>query len=609
MLDKYPGLKGDVVSIPIERLHERLGRHAPILLLTLVILLAPDMARSEDPQRLTVEIEGVSGELRSNVEAFLRLLPLTDPNADLPGEARLRWLHQRAEEDIRDALQPFGHYRPEIDSELTATPEGWLARYRIDPGPPLPLAELDLRISGSGADDPAFRSQLDRPALVVGQTLDHRRYERLRTNLQAVATDRGYFDARFSRSRILIDLEAYQATVVIHYDTGERYRFGEVDFRNGALLPSFLQRFVGLEPGQPYSASALLQLQTDLTNSEYFDLVLINASPETAEDFEIPIIVDLTMRSRSKYTFGLGYATDTGARGRAGVERRWVNRRGHKFEAQALASQIRYGVGTVYTIPGADPRNDAYLLRARIDGEDSSRKDSITGAVGVSRRFQRNQWSHLLSLDYQWERFTAGAADRRTSRLLMPSARSSWISADDRLQVRRGRSVTLELRGASDAVLSDVTFLQGSVGARWIQALDDKNRILLRGQAGTTMIEDRQFPLLPTSIRFFAGGDSSVRGYALDSIAPRDAQGRVVGGRHLLVGSIEFDHRFRDNWSVAAFVDTGDAFDNEAPDFRTGAGIGLRWQSPVGPVKLDLAHGFDNPGDSFRIHFSLGPEL
>jgi translocation and assembly module TamA len=60
---------------------------------------------------------------------------------------------------------------------------------------------------------------------------------------------------------------------------------------------------------------------------------------------------------------------------------------------------------------------------------------------------------------------------------------------------------------------------------------------------------------------------------------------------------------------VAAFVDVGDAFDNKAPDLRTGAGLGLRWQSPVGPVKVDLGHGFDEPGDDFRIHFSLGPEL
>jgi translocation and assembly module TamA len=291
------------------------------------------------------------------------------------------------------------------------------------------------------------------------------------------------------------------------------------------------------------------------------------------------------------------------------LERRWVNRRGHQFEAQALISQIRYGLGTAYTIPGADPRNDAYVLRARIDAEDSNRKDSITGVLGFSRRFQRGQWSHLLSLDYQWERFTAGSAQRRSTHLLIPSARSTWVNVDDRLQVRHGQSLTLELRGASEQLLSAINFAQGSVNGKWIHSFSDNQRLLLRAQAGSTLIDDDDFPKLPTSLRFYAGGDNSVRGYGLDSIGPRDTQGQVIGGRHLLVASIEVDHRFRDNWRVAAFVDVGDAFDNKAPDLRTGAGLGLRWQSPVGPVKVDLGHGFDEPGDDFRIHFSLGPEL
>jgi translocation and assembly module TamA len=578
-----------------------------LLMLILGLVTAP--ATRADTPRLRVDIAGVRGDLRTNVEAFLRLQPFTTADATLPSESRLRWLHQRASDDIRAALQPFGYYQPKIDAELTTISEGWLAEYTIDPGPALPLVELDIQIHGEGETDPAFQALLSSPELEVGTTLDQRQYERLRNRLQSLATERGYFDARFQRSHIQIDLDAYQATVIVHYDTQHRYQFGDVRFENSSLLPSFLERFIDLQPGQAFSATALQQVQSDLVNSGYFDQVMINASPDTAEDGVIPVVIDLTMRSRSKYTLGLGYATDTGPRARAGLERRWVNRRGHQFEAQALISQIRYGLGTAYTIPGADPRNDAYVLRARIDAEDSNRKDSITGVLGFSRRFQRGQWSHLLSLDYQWERFTAGSAQRRSTHLLIPSARSTWVNVDDRLQVRHGQSLTLELRGASEQLLSAINFAQGSVNGKWIHSFSDNQRLLLRAQAGSTLIDDDDFPKLPTSLRFYAGGDNSVRGYGLDSIGPRDTQGQVIGGRHLLVASIEVDHRFRDNWRVAAFVDVGDAFDNKAPDLRTGAGLGLRWQSPVGPVKVDLGHGFDEPGDDFRIHFSLGPEL
>ena len=115
---------------------------------------------------------------------------------------------------------------------------------------------------------------------------------------------------------------------------------------------------------------------------------------------------------------------------------------------------------------------------------------------------------------------------------------------------------------------------------------------------------------LPTSLRFFAGGDASVRGYAYNSIGPTDEEGVVIGGKNLLVGSLEYEHRVWDGWSLAAFVDSGDAFDGASPELKTGAGVGLRWRSPVGPVRIDLASGLDRPpGDAFRFSFSIGPEL
>ncbi|MDX1605292.1 MAG: BamA/TamA family outer membrane protein, partial [Candidatus Competibacterales bacterium] len=335
---------------------------------------------------------------------------------------------------------------------------------------------------------------------------------------------------------------------------------------------------------------------------------LIDASPEDAVDRVIPVTVQLSMRKRSEYSAGLGYATDTGIRGRIGLQRRWVNRRGHKLELQLRASQITYGLAAAYTIPGNDPRTDAYLVRAKIDGEDSDRKESVTASLGLSRRFQRGFWTHLLSLDYQWEEFEA-SGDTDSTALLIPSIRSTRIDTDDRLRVSQGSALTLELRGAAEPLLSDLSFTQARADVKWIHSLTPDHRLILRGQAGTTLIADEDFPQLPTSLRFYAGGDSSVRGYALDSIGPRDAAGEVIGGRHLLVGSFEYEYRLFGDWSVAAFVDTGDAFDDGSPELRTGAGLGLRWQSPVGPVRLDLAHGFDDPGDNIRLHFSLGPEL
>ena len=110
-------------------------------------------------------------------------------------------------------------------------------------------------------------------------------------------------------------------------------------------------------------------------------------------------------------------------------------------------------------------------------------------------------------------------------------------------------------------------------------------------------------------MRFFAGGDNSVRGYGFEDIGPLNDDGDVIGGSYRIDGSIEIDWLFREQWALALFVDSGDAFNNTELDLKTGAGFGLRWYSPVGPIRLDFAHPFDDPDKDFRIHISLGPDL
>ena len=155
--------------------------------------------------------------------------------------------------------------------------------------------------------------------------------------------------------------------------------------------------------------------------------------------------------------------------------------------------------------------------------------------------------------------------------------------------------------------MSDVSFLQAVVRGKYIRPLGADGRVLVRADLGTSLVS--AFDQLPASVRFFTGGDTSVRGYELESIGPRNEEGDVIGGKNLAVGSIEYEHRIKDKWSVAAFVDAGDAFDTELPELRIGAGAGVRWQSPIGPVRVDLAHGFQEPGDLIRLHLIIGPDL
>lgn len=568
----------------------------------------PDPATSGPP--LQVELLGLDAEaqlpLRENVELLLSIWKLQGQG--IPSESRLRWLHTRASEEIRRALQPFGYYDPQIQANLQQEADGWRASYQIEPGPPLPVTVVEVEILGEGRDDPRFAPVKTQLESLRGNTLVHSAYLESKGRFQALATERGYFEANFTRAEVQVDLAAYEAMAYLTLDTGPRYRFGQVSFGESALAPAFLQRYVDIEPGDPYLAGDLLRLQGDLIASDYFSQVNLDAHPDNAEGTTLPVGVALEMRKRTRYTFGLGYGTDTGPRGRVGVERRWVNRWGHKARAELEGSLVRQGIGAGYTIPGRDPRTDEWGMSLSFTREQLNDRESLTGRMGAEYRVKRGNWTGSNYLGYLYEDFIVGNDEGQTG-LLIPGVDWTWIGAADPLNVRSGGRLRLMLQGSYEFALSDISFLQTQIGFKWIQSLGDRHRVIARTDLGTTLIADEDFPRFPSTLRFFTGGDNSVRGYRRDSIGPLDDDEQNVGGKHMAVVSLEYEYRFMDKWAVAAFVDMGDAFDTERPELRAGVGFGVRWYSPIGPVKVDLASGLTEPGDPIRLHLTVGPEL
>jgi translocation and assembly module TamA len=194
---------------------------------------------------------------------------------------------------------------------------------------------------------------------------------------------------------------------------------------------------------------------------------------------------------------------------------------------------------------------------------------------------------------------------------LYPSLRGEYIDADNRLFPRDAFGLTLELRGGLNGLGSDASFLQAWGLARWYRGLGERNRLIVRGEAGYTFTNG--LVDMPPSLRFFAGGDRSIRGYAYREVGPTlvtdSGKKYALGAKNVLTGSVEFEHYFNETWGAAGFVDGGDAFDDDRPDFHTGVGIGLRWRSPVGPVRLDIAHGLYHPDSQYEIYLNIGADL
>ncbi len=570
---------------------------------------AHSQSETETAPTVSVSITGVEDELLSNVRGFLPLYRFDGKEA--PSVGRLRYLHEQSEEAISQALAPFGYYRPTMTLSLEEIDDVWQAVYIIEPGDRIPLKTVDILVTGEAEQDPAFTEAIKESSLKVGSPLLHEDYESLKQRFQVLASQRGYFNAVLKEGKIRVDLASYEAGVVLHFDSGARYFLGELSFEQDKpwLSEKILGRFSDIEPGQIYLVDDLQKLQGDLSNTEYYSEVTLDVSPESAsEDNVIPVIVNLVARNPTRYSFGGGFGTDTGARIKAGVTKRRVNQAGHHFTAEALLAEVKYGVAGEYIIPGADPRTDSFGIRASVEDEDSDTRNFTKGSIGGYYRHRDNLWLKTYSLDYLVERFE-GLDNEETSKLLIPSvewARTYPAEMDKRIYATHGTQLLLSVRGASDSVLSDTSFIQPMVSGKWIYSFQNATRVIARGAAGTTSVSD--FDALPTSLRFFTGGDKTVRGYTYNVIGPV-VGGDVIGGKHLLESSLEYEVPFAEKWSVAAFADIGDAFD-EKPDYKTGVGLGVRWRSPIGPVRLDFAHALDDPpGKQLRLHLTIGSDL
>ncbi len=557
--------------------------------------------------RLKVEVDGVKRDLERNIRSVLSLEKL---DRDEMTEERIRRLHAGAQGEIEEALQPYGYYRPVVRAELRQEGDQWIARYDVDAGPPVKVASVDLRIAGAGADDPRFRELAARFPMKKGDVLFHPDYEQGKHALEDLAAEEGYLDAAFQANQVRVDLQRYRADVVLHYDTGPRYRFGEVRFNQDVLDPALLTGYVNFKRGEPLDVNKVLELQNALSDSPYWSRVEVVTRQDQRQGLEVPIDVDLVPSKTMRFSGGIGYGTDTGARASGAWELRRLNRRGHRAEAEVRGSQIEQALKLSYYIPGAYPRTDVLSFNTVYQREDTDTSFSETGLVGAQLTKSRGHWREAYSLNYQREDFEVGL-DQGISNLLVPGASLERVEADDRIFTTNGYRARLSLQGAEGSLLSDSSFLQGHLEGKVIRTLGERNRIIGRAELGYTATDE--FRELPPTFRFFAGGDRSVRGFAYQSLGREDEAGNVIGGESLMVGSLEYELWFPEMWGqklgAALFYDTGSASQSFGGVLARGAGVGVRWRSPIGPIRADLAWALSEEGRPMRFHLTIGPDL
>lgn len=391
-------------------------------------------------------------------------------------------------------------------------------------------------------------------------------------------------------------------------------------------------QFAGIKDQHPAQYSA--ELKQQLSEAERLELEKKELAEKVREIKVIPVTVSINADKPNTAEAGIGYGTDTGVRFRTQYRKALVNSRGHNIDSNLEVSQIRQAIDMRYNMPYKHPLDDTISVFGGFEQEKKGNLGSELGlttqsvTLGAERAIKpkNGDWQHTLSVRYrldQLKRETDGSFDPadfpppfnisnsrfEQQSLLFGYGINKVYTFGNRLNPPRAFRQFYQVDVGTKSLLTDTDLAILRAGWRFIYSFGENDDHQFVGRADAATILTKSFEDVPYNLRFFAGGDQSIRGYDYKSLSTLQ-NGYLVGGQNLAVGSLEYNYQFIPKWRGAFFVDAGNAFDKQFNDpVKVGAGIGIRWASPVGPIRVDVAAGVSESNMPVRLHFFIGPQL
>lgn len=568
-----------------------------LLMITLVFLLLSSSSVFAG-LTLQIEIKGLQGDALKNAQERLTI-EQQFYGTDLTEEDIADFMHN-APDNIRQAIEPFGYFKPQIISTLTRNGIIWTVHFSIKLGPLLRITAIDLNITGPGQHDPVIQKFIRDFPLKTGQVLQTLPYEKAKNALFQTVNNQGYLKAFLTEKEIRINLQQYTAVVILHLNTGSRYYFGHFTFSDNPFAPEFLQRFIYLHENEPFSSQKLLKFQQDLSGSHYFRDVTVTPELEQTKEFKVPIRINILAPKAKEYKAGIGYGTFTGPRVMLGADFRRLTNTGQHLNVALKLSPVLSGLAAKYFIPGHDPLTEQYTFGINAQKFVPQNGKSFSQTIIASYVKNVNAWQRTLSVSYINENYKINNQPSNTSRILYPSFNIAHIEANDMINPTSGHTISFNIQGAKKQFFSTTSFIQTEMKGKIIFSPTSASRIILRGDFGYTVVND--LSQLPLSMQFFSGGPGSVRGYRVSSSGP---------GRYLKVASAEYQHRLTGKWSSALFYDVGTAANHLNDPLDHSRGIGIIYTSSIGPIRFYIARADTDlkRNKPLRIDFNIGPEF
>ena len=551
---------------------------------------------------LHYKINGLDKKLETNTRLYLDSLPEVTAQTE-------RQFIPKIHEAIQNALMALGYYSPRISLTLDKENPEQL-NIDITPGNPIIVRSLQIVLNGDAADDRAFRRLQNELPIKEGDILNHGHYDALKNRITDLTLARGYFDSQMPEHSIHVYPDQLAADIHITLDSGTRYKFGSVRYGSmSETTKKLIETMINFEQGKPYRSGLLRKLNSNLSATSYFSQIDIRPLHDQAKNYEVPIHLGVAPKTAHELETGIGFSTDEGPRVSLTWDKPWLNDKGHSISSSIAVSQINAEISSSYKIPTGNPLKDYFTLDVgyKKKNQDDTESELVTASIHNWKKRDDN-WDRDIFFRVEYEDFTQGE-QKGSSLLLIPGIAFSRrkVYGNNALDPMAGYNSNFKLEGAGKSLGSDANFLKFWTRTKALATLNVKHRFIGRIEQGAIWTNDIRD--IPPSIRFFTGGDQSVRGYNFESISPKGKDDKLTGAKYMTAVSAEYDYEFIEKWRLALFVDSGTATNNYQVPWKIGTGFGVRWVTPLGPLKLDLAFAVNEPDTPWRIHFTMGPDI
>jgi len=547
------------------------------------------------------EIKGVSGDIEDNVSAYLSTI-------SPPKGKNYSYFESKVRKNLIESVQVFGFYRPEITVHLTVDDDELLVFIDIKLGERVTLSVVHVEINGDAKNDTDFIHLLNEIPLHRGDYLSHADYDKFKADISKLALARGYFDGKWLKSEVRVSVKKNSAEIDLIFDSKQRYVFGESVLSNQTKSALIVSELATFEKGQAYESHLVAEYSLALFNSRYFLSASVVPNINGRSDGKIPMVITVINHPSNTYEVGVGYLSDVGVRGTLGWKKPWINNRGDSVSAEFEYSTVQQEFTFNYDIPIEDPITNVAKIQFGFQRKENKDTKSRLFTLQLQRQFElESKWLRTWFIRVEQENFVQ-ASQVGNSVMILPGVSFAKTKQRGGVDPYWGNQQLFSFEAANRDWGADINMAKIQSRTKYLRSIDRTHFFTTRFDLGAIYVD--KIESVPASMRFFAGGSQSIRGYQYETVTAVDDNKKYIGGRYLTVGSFEYGYQFAEKWRVGLFADAGTSTNDFSEPLSVGVGTGIRWMTPIGPVKVDFAVPVNSDRDTkYTFHLYIGPEL